>query len=158
LVFGHRVAIAAAKNDDPVKDELPQKLPDCFSSLPDRAAEFKGADLRRDLTWMMWHKVGLIRTEESLLEMRHELEKWLPLSHYHYSSPELNETVNMLLTAAMMTEAALLRRESRGCHYRSDYTEGDEILAEKQIVFRSAVDKSDAGRMPEALLVDKLSS
>lgn len=158
LVFGHRVASAAAKNDDPVKDELPQKLPDCLSSLPDRAAEFKGADLRRDLTWMMWHKVGLIRTEESLLEMRHELEKWLPLSRYHYSSPELNETANMLLTAAMMTEAALLRRESRGCHYRSDYTECDEILAEKQIVFRSVEDKSDAGQVPEALLVDKLSS
>ncbi len=158
LVFGHRVAIAAAKNDDPVKEELPQKLPDYFSIKPDRKAEKECAALRRDLTWMMWHKVGLIRTEKSLLEMKRELEKWLPLSRYRYNSPELNETANMLLTAMMMTEAALLRRESRGCHYRSDYTECDQVMAGKQIVFNSKVVKSDSGHIPQAVLVDKLPS
>jgi L-aspartate oxidase len=158
LVFGHRVAVAAAKNDDPVKEELPQELPDYFSSKPDREAEKECAALRRDLTWMMWHKVGLIRTEESMLEMKRELEKWLPLRCYRYSSPELNETANMLLTARMMTEAALLRRESRGCHYRSDYTESDKVLAGKQIVFSNVANGSDPGQIPQAVLADKPSS
>jgi len=155
LVFGHRVAVAAAKNDDPVTEELPQQLPKYFSSKPDREAEKECAALRRDLTWMMWHKVGLIRTAESMLEMKRELEKWLPLTRYRYSSPELNETASMLLTAMMMTEAALLRQESRGCHYRSDYTESDEVLAGKQISFSTVEGAGEENHLPRAELSNK---
>jgi L-aspartate oxidase len=156
LVFGHRVAVAAAKNNDPVKEELPQKLPDYFSSKPDRKAEKECAVLRRDLTWLMWHKVGLIRTEESMLEMKRELEKWLPLTRFRYSRPELNETANMLLAAMMMTEAALMRRESRGSHYRSDYTESDDTLAGKQIVFHKVEGAGEENYLPWAELSSKL--
>ncbi len=156
LVFGHRVAVAAAKNNDLVKEELPQELPISFSSKPDREAEEECAALRRDLTWMMWHKVGLIRTEESMLEMKQQLEKWLPLTRYRFSRPELNETANMLLAATMMTEAALLRRESRGSHYRSDYTESDDKLAGKQITFRKVEGAGEENYLPRAELSNKL--
>jgi L-aspartate oxidase len=156
LVFGHRVAVAAAKNNDSVKEELPQELPEYFSSNPDRKAEEECAALRRDLTWMMWHKVGLIRTAESMLEMKQELERWLPLTRYRYSRPELIETANMLLIAMMMTEAALLRKESRGCHYRSDYTKSDHTLAGKQIVFRTFDGAGEKSHLPRADLSNKL--
>ncbi len=157
LVFGHRVAMEAAKNGDPVNKELPLELPLYFNSVPDREAVKECAALRRDLAWMMWHKVGLIRTEETMLEMKRALEKWLPLTRYRYSSPELNETANMLLVAMMMTEAALLRRESRGCHYRSDFTESDDTLAGKQIAFRDAVGANAVKQLPRAKLSDKIS-
>jgi len=157
LVFGHRVAVSAAKNDDPVTAELPQELPAYFSNLSDRKAEQECAALRSDLTWMMWHKVGLIRIEESMLEMKQQLEKWLPLTRYRYSRPELNETANMLLAAMMMTEAALLRRESRGCHYRSDYPETDDTLGRKQIIFSTADSSVEGNHPPRAEFSDKIS-
>ncbi len=155
LVFGHRVAMAAAKNDHQVSGELPKNLPAYFSRPADRQAEEECASLRRDLTWMMWHKVGLIRTEESMLEMKQALEKWLPLASYRFSTPELNETANMLIAAMMMTEAALLRRESRGSHYRSDYTESDSTLAGQQITFRTKADDYATGQIPKAVLAAK---
>jgi L-aspartate oxidase len=155
LVFGHRVAIAAAKNDHQVSGELPKNLPAYFNRLADRQAEEECASLRRDLTWMMWHKVGLIRTEESMLEMKQALEKWLPLASYRFSTPELNETANMLIAAMMMTESALLRRESRGSHYRSDYTESDSTLAGQQITFRTKADDFATGQIPKAVLAAK---
>ncbi len=157
LVFGHRVAVDAAKNDDLVSEELPQELPAYFSRVPDQRAEDECAALRRDLTWMMWHKVGLIRTEESMLEMKQQLEKWLPLARCRYTSPELNETANMLLAAMMMTEAALLRRESRGSHYRTDYPESDQDLAGKQITFRNVAGAAAEENQPRAELIDKTS-
>ena len=155
LVFGHRVAMAAAKNDHQVSDELPKNLPLYFNRPAGRDAEEECASLRRDLTWMMWHKVGLIRTEESMLEMKQTLEKWLPLVRYRYSTPELNETANMLLAAIMMTEAALLRQESRGSHYRSDYPESDASLAGQQIAFRTRAEAFDPGQTPKAVLAVK---
>ena len=157
LVFGYRVALEAAKNTEPVKEALPQELTVYFSSCADQKTEQACADLRRDLTWMMWHKVGLIRTEESMLEMKKQLEKWLPLTHYRYSSPELNETANMLLIAMMMTEAALFRRESRGCHYRSDFTDSDETMAGTQIIFNNLKAKVNGNNLPRAQLSKKLS-
>ena len=157
LVFGYRVALEAAKNTEPVKEALPQELTVYFSSCADQKTEQACADLRRDLTWMMWHKVGLIRTEESMLEMKKQLEKWLPLTHYRYSNPELNETANMLLIAMMMTEAALFRRESRGCHYRSDFTDSDETMAGTQIIFNNLKAKVNGNNLPRAQLSKKLS-
>ena len=157
LVFGYRVALEAAKNTEPVKEALPQELTVYFSSCADQKTEQACADLRRDLTWMMWHKVGLIRTEESMLEMKKQLEKWLPLTHYRYSNPELNETANMLLIAMMMTEAALLRRESRGCHYRSDFTDSDETMAGTQIIFSNLKAEVNGNNLPRAQLSKKLS-
>jgi L-aspartate oxidase len=155
LVFGHRVAVAAAQNTDQVSDELPEKPLAYFSRPADQGAEEECAVLRRDLTWLMWHKVGLIRTEESMLEMKRELEKWLPLISYRYHTPELNETANMLLAAMMMTEAALLRRESRGSHYRTDYPESDDKLAGQQITFCVVEGAGEENQLPRAVLSDK---
>ncbi len=156
LVFGHRVAAAASRSDDPINEEWPEVLPDYFKSSADRKAEAECASLRPDLTWMMWHKVGLIRTEESMLEMKETLHKWLPLTGYRYSRAELVETANMLLLALMMTEAALLRRESRGCHFRSDYPESSHEKAFQQITFCAVEGNSSQKHLPRAVLTKKL--
>jgi L-aspartate oxidase len=41
-----------------------------------------------------------------------------------------------LLTCAMLTmQAALIREESRGGHYRVDFTERDDLVWKKHIIF-----------------------
>lgn len=66
----------------------------------------------------MWQKVGLLRSEESLLKALEELDEL----EERLASVSL-ETQNMLVVARLVTESARMRRESRGVHYRQDYPE-----------------------------------
>ena len=68
----------------------------------------------------MWQNVGIYRSGASLLDACKLLNKWA-----HQVEPpgdlaalELN---NMVLLGQLMAKAALLRKESRGAHYRTDY-------------------------------------
>ena len=70
---------------------------------------------------MMWDKVGIIRNKEGLTETANILAVWqkgLPLTER--VSYELS---NMIITGHLMTEAALIREESRGAQFRTDFPE-----------------------------------
>ena len=72
------------------------------------------------LQQLHWGKVGVIRDRESLTQAADTLAAWQkslppPTSRASY---ELN---NLVLTGRLVTEAALLREESRGAHFRSDF-------------------------------------
>ena len=69
---------------------------------------------------LMWDKVGIIRNEESLTEAADVLAAWqkrLP----QFTERTSYELSNMILTGRLMTEAALIRKESRGAHFRTDF-------------------------------------
>ena len=72
------------------------------------------------LQQLHWDKVGVIRDRESLTQAANVLSAWqksLPPATDR-PSYELN---NLVLTGRLVTEAALLREESRGAHFRSDF-------------------------------------
>jgi L-aspartate oxidase len=79
--------------------------------------------LKSKLKDIMWSKVGIVRSEESLTEARKEIQNLKSdfkrnrkcLNHDEY------EYRNMLTVAGLIVEAALERKESRGAHSRSDY-------------------------------------
>jgi L-aspartate oxidase len=70
----------------------------------------------------MWENVGVMRNGTGLLWAARILSAWeqAALPAQSQASFELS---NMVLTARLMAEAALLRRESRGAHFRSDFPE-----------------------------------
>ena len=72
------------------------------------------------LQQLLWDKVGIIRDKESLTEAADTLAAWqkCQLPPTDRPSYELN---NLILTGRLVTEAALLREESRGAHFRSDF-------------------------------------
>jgi L-aspartate oxidase len=81
----------------------------------------------------MWHKVGIIRNRESLLEAAQVLAVWqrmLPQPTDRASS----EMRNMVVTGRLIAEAALARQESRGAHYRSDFPQKSATW-QRHIVF-----------------------
>jgi len=87
-----------------------------------------------NLQSMLWDKVGIVRDVNGLYQAAITLSAWnrilpVPTDRLSY---ELN---TMVTNARLMTEAALLREESRGAHYRSDFPTSSEKWR-KHIVFR----------------------
>ena len=74
------------------------------------------AEIRREIRDVMWGEVGLVRTAGGL---QHAVESLVRLAHR--LGPGSSETHNLLTVAGLVTQAALVRRESRGAHFRSDY-------------------------------------
>jgi len=72
------------------------------------------------LQQLLWDKVGIIRNKEDLTEAADVLATWQKALPQPTDRPsyELN---NLVMTGRLMTEAALLREESRGAHFRSDF-------------------------------------
>ena len=101
-----------------------------------------------NLQSLMWDKVGIIRSGEGLKDAVDILATWCPLPYKgrdRESSP-LPEAIdrpsyelrNLVLCARLMTEAALLREESRGAHFRTDFPE-PKAKWQKHITFRRNV-------------------
>ena len=83
---------------------------------------------------MMWRHVGLVRHGEDLEATFGELTA-LNLNYY-WHTVEAFEFQNMCDVAALMTEAAILRTESRGTHYREDFVGQDDVKWKKHIVLQ----------------------
>lgn len=158
LVFGLRVAdsLAGAIHDkiSSSRHAIPISFTDTVSEDSYAAAHVLNASdvhrIRREVRQLMWQYVSLRRDEEGLLEARCQIEKLrrevpaleVALSQPHLLRPDLIETINMLQAAQLVIIAALQRRESRGSHWRSDYTQLDERLNATHYVFERGVDGS----------------
>lgn len=71
---------------------------------------------------LMWDKVGILRDKKNLTEAAKMMATWFemlskPTDRHSY------EMYNLLLAGRLMTEAALIREESRGAHFRLDFPE-----------------------------------
>jgi L-aspartate oxidase len=72
------------------------------------------------LQQLLWDKVGIIRNKEDLTEAADVLATWQNCLPQPTDRPSY-ELKNLVMTGRLMTEAALLRQESRGAHFRSDF-------------------------------------
>ena len=96
-----------------------------------------------NLQSLMWEKVGIIRSGESLSEAANILATWRPSTDKELRGeglPQPNdrpsyELNNLVLCARLMTEAALLREESRGAHFRTDFPQPSPAW-QKHTIFR----------------------
>ncbi|MFC1916701.1 L-aspartate oxidase [Chloroflexota bacterium] len=72
------------------------------------------------LQQLEWDKVGIIRSKEGLTQVADILAVWQKALPQPTDRPSC-ELSNLVLTGRLVTEAALLRKESRGAHFRSDF-------------------------------------
>jgi len=70
----------------------------------------------------VWDGAGIIRSREGLKTLKEQLLSWTRISKW-VKTTESYELQNLLLVARLITEAALLREESRGAHFRTDWPE-----------------------------------
>ena len=121
LVFGTRAAKAAVKFAANAGKTSPT-LPSARDVDGGHAAALDDADkLRSSLRRLMWGKVGVVRTRESLVSAVAQLSRWERLVDHPFASRVALEVKNMIAVARCVAEAALWREHSVGAHYRADY-------------------------------------
>lgn len=111
LVFAERVARDMITR--PKLTGAPRRKSWDVPPLVDRGAAQVAAD---DVRNVMWENAGIARTAKGLrncLSTLSSIEERLPIG--------ATEEANMVQTARLIAEAALLRKESRGGHFRSDF-------------------------------------
>ncbi|HWA55879.1 MAG TPA: L-aspartate oxidase [Gemmatimonadales bacterium] len=91
-------------------------FPDASQTTASESAEDAMAAVRAEMRQIMTTDVGMLRTESGLLRAKRSLGRLA-----RQVPPEAWRTANQLLTARLITQAALRRRESRGGHRRLDY-------------------------------------
>ena len=92
----------------------------------------KPQDFKNDIKNLMWEKVAIVRDEKTLNEALGQLQEMqkdienLDVSDKKQYNTELVtalEVINMVEICILTVKSAILRRESRGAHFRSDFPE-----------------------------------
>ena len=85
------------------------------------------------LQTLLWDKVGIIRDQAGLIQAAEVLATWQKCLPQATDRPT-HELSNLILTGRLVTEAALIREESRGAHFRTDFPQRSPRW-QKHIVF-----------------------
>ena len=72
------------------------------------------------LQQLLWDNAGIIRDKEGLTRAAETLAAWQESLPAPADQPSY-EMCNLILAGRLLTEAALIREESRGAHYRTDF-------------------------------------
>jgi L-aspartate oxidase len=126
LVFG-RLAGAFVSNA-PVNNAAVFRHPVIQYQVPrsDRS-KLDTTDVRNSLRALMWRNVGISRTGKRLNEAMEIIRFWQRyVMDKVFDDPEGWECQNMLTVAFLMARSALIRKESRGVHFRTDHPACDD--------------------------------
>jgi fumarate reductase (CoM/CoB) subunit A len=110
-------------------------------------------ELRRLLRSSMWNRAGIIRNEDGLNRALGEIASLKTrLRNISINSPgELADALrleNMIVVSEMVAKCALLRTESRGSHYRTDYPHENQADWLKNTVITKKDDKMSLETVP----------
>jgi L-aspartate oxidase len=115
LVFSRRIA-ASLRTELPPRRE-PVDDPRSEGLVP--------GERRAELQRVMTERAGVLRSREGLVEGAAELDRLAAGGTAEAGVPAW-ETTNLLTVARALTEAALVREETRGSHWREDFPERDD--------------------------------
>ena len=100
-----------------------------------KKGSIKANDFKEKIKQLMWENVAIIRDEKSLnyalkelMSMRDDLDSIDVSDEVEYNTSLITalEVINMVEICILIVKSAILRRESRGAHFRSDYPESKD--------------------------------
>ena len=133
LVYGHRIV----EHSKSVFKEKPKSLSVDFANselYPGNSCAYK--DIKENVQRILWEKVGIVRNGKELSEANQELHQMEQVLGYEACELEDVETYNILTVGRLIAQAALIRNESRGGHYRQDFVLRDDVHWKKHVVLR----------------------
>ncbi len=101
---------------------------------------------RLKLQKIMLRYIGLKRSLKGLEKGYEELKRQLPIYQACLTTKEEFEFANLLTCAILTAESALYREESRGAHYREDFSEIDNLVWRKHTILHRS-----EGRIEESI-------
>ncbi|AAC06932.1 L-aspartate oxidase [Aquifex aeolicus] len=129
VVFGHRTAYQ-------VYLDLKILKPSKVNFRSERAGSDKPNLGIEELKKLMWNYVGLERDEEGLTYVKKRILSVLSQAKHWEPTPQNRQLYDILLVALCTVEGALMRKESRGVHYRKDYPTEREVYRRDTIITR----------------------
>lgn len=125
LVFGHKIGSEVSsilKNRSGKRSDLE------FSFKSDRTEkEIDREGIKASVKKTMTESVGIIRNKDGLTLAGRKIEEYLEkVKDMKNVSIKDFELQNIILLSKLVIESALQREESRGAHYRSDFSSTDE--------------------------------
>jgi L-aspartate oxidase len=143
LVVGYHAGVEAGKGAAGDTREPPHPRLKVRLAAAQRDAIDVG-DVTNALRAMTWRNLGIERNRFGIEEAIHMMHFWARyVMDKEFKSRPGWELQNMLLVARLIGEAALMREESRGTHFRTDFPNTDDVHWRRHIVIR-------AGQRPEA--------
>lgn len=141
MIVGDYFADYCASHDIEIRTENIYKFVqgqiDYMNSLLKKEGKFNVFEIKNRMKDVMWEHVAIFRTGEGLEKAVKELEELYKQSldvkvanKNLFGNPELEEAYRvpkMLKLSLCIAYGALLRTESRGAHYREDYTKRDDL-------------------------------
>ena len=146
-VYGARVGDAVAawvknvKLDSPRAEQIAEAQNTANQFLDRKFGESPWC-LREDLGKMMWDKAGIVRDGETLKLGLAEIENLQKRTAqmaatggrvFNLTWQQALDLRNLLTASSLITQGALLREESRGAHYRTDFPNPDNATWLKNI-------------------------
>jgi fumarate reductase (CoM/CoB) subunit A len=138
-VFGKAAGLKSAENarhkeiiepDQQIIDDEIKRL-ETISQLD---GTYKPSEIKKELEDIMWNHASIVRDENGLKQAQIELDqlskklkdmKVPQVKEYNEELKTAIEVKDMIDLAKLIIESALLRKESRGAHFRTDYPELD---------------------------------
>ena len=139
LVYGAHAGESASR----AAAEQPNRMvaPSIQHPVHNQTESFDVADVRVSLKSLMGRLVGVERKADGLQEAADSIRSFAAYVMPHqFNSVEGWELQNLLLTASSMVDAALLRNESRGVHFRSDFPQPDDEKWRRHLTIQIDVD------------------
>ena len=133
---GDRAALVAGERDlrNPAPEQVAASLSRAYAPLRQKRG-LSPFGVTHRLKETMWEGCGVTRDRGGLLRAREQIEELVQAAsdisapgppEANYAWQEALDLSNQLTVARAMVESALVREESRGSHYRSDFPDQDD--------------------------------
>ena len=147
-IAGENASKAAKQTDLKTNEEMVENEASRIEGIIKKGT-IKPQDFKNRIKNLMWEKVAIVREEKTLnealgelLEMQKELDN-LDVSEKKQYNTELVtalEVINMVEICILTVKSAILRRESRGAHFRSDFPESLDEWKKSIIINKNKIE------------------
>ena len=134
-VFGKIAGVSASEAAKSTETKTNEDMVNAEASRIEsliKKGSIKPQEFKNNIKKLMWEKVAIVREEKTLNEALKELQEMQKdlvnldvkdTKQYNTDLVTALEVINMVEICILTVKSAILRRESRGAHFRSDFPE-----------------------------------